>query len=87
VQEIVVLYHPVVRNHPHIIQLMGICWDIPCNNQVWPALVFKKTHLGDLYRFTRSAKGRDLALEDKLKVCVEVGIALRDMHQNGKDAI
>lgn len=41
VQEMVVLRHPVVRNHPHIIQLIGICWDIPRNDQVWPVLVFK----------------------------------------------
>jgi hypothetical protein len=87
VQEIVVLRHPVVHDHPHIIQLIGICWDIPYNNQVWPVLVFEKTHLGDLYHFARCSIGRDLCLEDKLKVCVEISIALRDMHCNSKAAI
>jgi hypothetical protein len=84
VQEIVVLRHPVVRDHPFIIQLIGICWDIPDNNQVWPVLVFEKTHLGDLYHFARSSIGENLSLKDKLKVCVEIGIALRDMHHNSK---
>jgi hypothetical protein len=87
VQEMVVLRHPIVRDHPFIIQLIGICWDIPDNNQVWPVLVFKKTHLGDLYRFTRSSIGGDLSLQNKIKICTEIGIALHDMHHNSKASI
>jgi hypothetical protein len=84
VQEMVVLRHPAVRDHPHIVHLIGVCWDIPDSNHVWPVLMFEKTHLGDLDHFMRSGNGRSLRLEDKLKICVEIGIALRDMHQNSK---
>lgn len=84
VQEMVVLRHPAVRDHPHIVQLIGVCWDVPDSNHVWPVLVFEKTHLGDLDHFVGSGNGRSLRLEDKLKICVEIGIALRDMHQNSK---
>jgi hypothetical protein len=84
VQEMVVLRHPGVRGHPHIVQLVGVCWEIPDKDHVWPVLVFEKTQLGDLYRFKQSGNGRSLCLEDKLKICVEIGVALRDMHRNSK---
>lgn len=101
VQEMVILSHPLVQEHPHIVQLLGICWDIPQDAQgtsenhqdiskdiqVWPVLVFEKSHLGDLYRFARYGKGKDLSLEEKLKICVDVGIAIRDMHLNSRMAI
>jgi len=87
VQEIVVLSHPVVQDHPHIVKLLGICWDIPEDDKVWPVLVFEKTHLGDLYHFARSSKGKNLSLEEKLRICVDVGIAIRDMHQNSRIVI
>ena len=83
-QEMVVLSHPMVRQHKHIITLGGICWDIPEDNQVWPILVFEKSHLGDLYRFARLERFKDLSIEDKLNLCADIGLAIRDMHRNGK---
>ncbi|KAF2808305.1 kinase-like protein [Mytilinidion resinicola] len=96
VQEMAILGHPLVQGHPHIVNLIGICWDILENNedtpkddwdistgiQVWPVLVFQKSHLGDLYSFAQSRKGKSLSLESKLKICADVGIAIRDMHLN-----
>ena len=87
IQEIVVLSHPLVQDHPHIVKLLGICWDIPQDEQVSPVLVFEKTHLGDLYHFALSGKGKYLSLEDKLKICVDVGIAMRDMHLSSRATI
>lgn len=100
-QEIAILGHPLVQDHPHIVNLIGICWDISENNennpkhdqdivtgiQVWPVLVFGKSHLGDLYSFTRSSRGKGLSIESKLKICADVGIAIRDMHLNGRTAV
>src|ERR1700722_17256900 len=77
IQEMVVLSHPVVQDHLHIVKLLGICWDIPQDDEVWPVLVFEKAHLGDLYHFAQSGKGKNLSLEDMLKICVDVGIAIR----------
>lgn len=82
-QEMVVLSHPMVRQHKHIITLEGICWDIPEDNQVWPVLVFEKSHLGDLYRFAGLESFKDLSIEGKLNLCADVGLAIRDMHRNG----
>jgi hypothetical protein len=87
VQEMMILGHPLVQEHPHIVQLVGICWDIPQDDQVWPVLVFEKTHLGDLYHFARSSTGKDLSFEDKLKICADVGIAIRDMHLNSRTVV
>ena len=82
-QEMVVLSHPVVRNHNHVIALEGICWDITDDDEVWPVLVFPKSHLGDLKDFSKREVFQNLPIEDKLKLCTDVGIAIRDMHCNG----
>ncbi|KAF2685426.1 TPR-like protein [Lentithecium fluviatile CBS 122367] len=95
VQEMAILGHPLVQNHPHIVNLIGICWDIEENSetlkedqdistdiQVWPVLVFEKSHFGDLYSFARSGRGKGLSVENRLKICADVGIAIRDMHLN-----
>ena len=83
VQEMVVLSHPMIREHEHIVQLEGICWDIPQDNKIWPVLVFQKSHLGDLKSFTRLEKFKNLSMKDRLYLCVDIGIAIRDMHCNG----
>lgn len=83
VQEMVALSHRAVREHEHIVRLEGICWDIPEDDQVWPVLVFQKSHLGDLYSFARRERFKALSIEDKLNLCADVGIAIRDMHYNG----
>ena len=53
---------------------------------MWPVLVFEKTSLGDLDHFVRYGKGRLLPVEDKLRLCFDVGVAIRDMHENSKKA-
>lgn len=83
VQEMVVLGHPTIRKHDYIVSLEGMCWDIPNDNDVWPVLVFQKTHLGDLYSFSISKRFRSLSIKDRLNLCVDIGIAIRDMHGIG----
>lgn len=87
VQEMAILGHPFVRDHPHFVQLIGICWDFPQDDQVWPVLVFEKSNLGNLGHFARLGKCKKLSLEDRLKICIDVGVAIRDMHQNSKTAM
>ena len=85
-QEIVVLSHPSIRKHQYIVRLEGICWDFTEKDEVWPVLVFEKTHFGDLHDFARSERGRSLSIRDRLELCADIGIAIRDMHANSKDA-
>jgi hypothetical protein len=46
--------------------------------------VFEKTHFGDLYNFLRLPVGRDLSIAERLKLCVNVGTAIIDMHALGR---
>jgi serine/threonine protein kinase len=80
--EMIVLSHPLIQKHPYIVQLEGICWDIPDDGQVWPVLVFQKANPGDLYQFLTSGKGQSLPFEDRLELCTDIGIAVKDMHYN-----
>lgn len=82
VQEIVILSHPLIECHPHIVKLIGICWEIPDVDHAWPVLVFEKSQHGDLYQFIRLGKGRSLSIQERLRLCVNVGVAIRDMHLN-----
>lgn len=87
VQEMAVLGHPIVRKHKHILSLEGICWDIRGDpggyNTVWPVLVFEMARLGDLYSFSRTERFKSLSMKDRLNLCADIAVAIRDMHVNG----
>lgn len=86
--EMIMLSHPSIRQHPYIVTLEGICWDIPGDGeQVFPVLVFQKSHFGDLQRFAKEGMGQDLSLEERLKLCADIGIAIRDMQSNSKQSL
>jgi hypothetical protein len=82
VSEMIVLSHPSIRKHPHIVTLEGTCWDVLGNHQVWPVLVFEKSSLGDLNHFMQSQKGQTLPIEQRLMLCVDIAVVVRDMHAN-----
>ena len=67
----VALSHPVVRKHEHIVILEGICWDIPEDDQVWPVLVFQKSHHGDLHNFAKRKRFEELSIEDRSNLCTD----------------
>ena len=84
VSEISILRHPLIQHHQNIVNLEGICWEIPAQNQnVWPVLLLEKAQLGDLESFMLSAKGRATALHERLKICSDVANALIALHSNG----
>ncbi|KAF3144300.1 hypothetical protein TWF594_004831 [Orbilia oligospora] len=76
--EVYILGHPVVRHHPNISSLQGICWEI-IHNEPWPVLIFKQAPYGDLGQFMKS--GIELEFKDKIKICWEIGNALQLMHK------
>ena len=83
VKEIIMLSHHAIRDHPYVATLEGICWDIPGDgNQIWPVLIFEKTEFGDLYDFAKTGRGSALSTQEKLGLCTDIGIAIRDMHTN-----
>jgi hypothetical protein len=85
IAEISALGHPLIRDHPNIIKLEGICWDVvPGGEKVWPVLVFEKARHGDLQTFMEQAEGKRLSLEERLNLCADITIAVHDMHSNSE---
>lgn len=85
IAEISVLGHPLIRDHPNILKLEGICWDVvPDDEKVWPVLVFKKARHGDLQTFMEQAEGKRLSLEERLDLCADIATAVHDMHSNSE---
>ncbi|KAL9112503.1 MAG: hypothetical protein Q9227_003345 [Pyrenula ochraceoflavens] len=82
VQEIVALSQPIVKRHPYVASLEGICFECEVDYSVKPVLVFEKTPLGDLERFMRTERGQFLPINERLKLCAEIGKAVGDMHAN-----
>jgi hypothetical protein len=82
INEIAVLAQPRVREHPNIVQLQGICWDISADDKPWPVLVFEKSEFGDLYNFVKMPVGRQMDINERLKLCLEIGTAIITMHSN-----
>lgn len=78
--EIKILSYPLLRAHPNIVDVLGLCWDIPDNDTVWPVLVFEKSYFGDLHRFAGLPIWKELGIKDRLKVCLDIGNALAEMH-------
>lgn len=77
--EVLVLGHPAIKRHPNIIELEGFCWDVS-GETAWPVLVFKKMQHGDLEKFMCLDEGRRMGLDDRLKLCREIGNAVLLMH-------
>lgn len=82
--EISILGQPQIRQHPNIIHLQGICWDVESDTKIWPTLVFEKTELGDLHTFLSMPIGKALNLDQRFKICKDVGKAILDMHSTSK---
>lgn len=95
INEIAVLWHPSVRSHSNILELQGICWDVPLGedwnhtevtssnpsniDKVWPVLVFQGSPFCDLYQFAAGEIGRELSISDRLRICLDIGKALAHM--------
>ncbi|KAJ6439093.1 mutator-like element [Purpureocillium lavendulum] len=82
VSELLALAQDGIRKHPYITNLEGLCWDVMADDDVQPVLVFEKSHFGDLYHFMRSGEGKDISMGERMRLCVDIGIAIRDMHAN-----
>ena len=79
INEMAVLSHRGIREHSNIVPLLGICWDTS-DDTIWPVLVFERSQFGDLFSFARTQVGRELDSNARLKLCIEIGKAVTDMH-------
>jgi hypothetical protein len=82
--EVMVLGHHKIRDHPNIINLEGIGWEVrDGENKVWPVLVFEKAPHQDLRRFLGSDDGRAQSAQERLRMCGELASAIMTMHLCG----
>ena len=83
ISEVLILSQPPIQNHPNIVDLEGICWEIkPRAEKAVPVLVFEKASW-DLQQFMNVREGVDMAFEDRLKICADVGDAIAALHAYG----
>ena len=81
--EVLILSQPPIRNHPNIVDLEGICWEIkPMTEKAVPVLIFEKASW-DLQQFMNAREGMNMVLEDRLKICADVGSAIAALHAYG----
>ena len=81
--EVLILSQPPIRNHPNIVDLEGICWEIkPSTEKAVPVLVFEKASW-DLQQFMNVREGMDISFEDRLKICANIGDAIMALHAYG----
>ena len=81
VSELLVLENPLIRCHPNIIDLQGICWEVKADSEdVWPVLVFERAQLGDLQMFMDSEDGRNSSFDTRIELCIGIAKAIMIMH-------
>jgi hypothetical protein len=83
ISEVLILSQPPIQSHPNIINLEGICWEIkPRTEKAVPVLVFEKA-AWDLKQFMNVGEGINMSIEDRLKVCADIGSAIMALHAYG----
>ena len=83
ISEVLILSQPPIQNHPNIVDLEGICWEIkPRTGKAVPVLIFEKAPW-DLQQFMNVREGMDMVFEDRLKICADVGGAIMALHAYG----
>jgi len=81
--EVLILSQPPIRTHPNIVNLEGICWEIKLGTEkAVPVLVFEKAPW-DLQQFMNEREGMDMLIEDRLKICADIGCAIMALHAYG----
>lgn len=74
--ELIVLRQQTIRNHPNIVNLEGICWEVTDTNHVYPVLLFEKGCWADLSSFAHRLQGGYCIFNAKLGFCIDIAKAL-----------
>lgn len=84
IHEMAILSHPLLQTHPGILALKGVSLDVVADDDVRPVLILEKSNHGDLRHFMTRHGQTILSLEDRRKICIDIGNTIQDMHDNGK---
>lgn len=80
--ELIVLAHPKVREHPNMVELIGISFQIMDSDRVWPTLTTKRTAYGDLESFLVSDEGKDTSIGSRIGICQDIAGAIQYLHSH-----
>ena len=82
--EVLILDQAPIREHPNIVKLDGICWEVDASRygdpEIWPVLVMEKAPCGNLQDFM-THEGASISIVDRLRLCGEILMAIETMHQ------
>lgn len=82
--EIATLSQPLVSRSPYIVDIEGVCWDVDVQTRdIAPVLVFEKA-MWDVAEFMTTTEGKDLSLDQRLGLCVQIGEGLLALHTSGQ---
>ena len=74
---------PPIQRHPNIVNLEGICWEIKRRTEkAVPVLVFEKA-TWDLQQFMNVSEGMNMTIDERLKICADIGSAIMALHAYG----
>ena len=86
ITEIMVMQHEPIKQSPHIVDLIGVCWDVDMKSKrVWPIVVTHKANCGDLEGFL--FENRNMAPENRLLLCANIVEAVELLHSCGTYAL
>ena len=81
--EVLILSQQPIQNHPNIVNLEGICWEVRrWTERAVPVLIFEKASW-DLQQFMNVREGMDMVVEDRLEICADIGGAIVALHAYG----
>jgi len=81
--EVLILSQPHIQNHPNIVNLERICWEIkPRTEKAGAVLVFEKAPW-DLQESMNTSEGLNLSINDRLNICADIGSAIMVLHAYG----
>jgi len=87
ISEVLILSQPPIQEHPNIVTLEGVCWEIkPWTEKAVPALVFEKASW-DLQQFMNVSEGKNMSIDDRLKICADIGSAIMTLHAYGLSSL
>jgi hypothetical protein len=81
--EVLILSQPPIQNQLNIVNLEGICWEIqPRTEKAVPVLVYEKV-VWDLQQFMSTTEGMNMTIDNRLKICADIGNAVMVLHAYG----
>ena len=86
--ELAILSFPPLRNHPNIVRLEGICWEVLAGDvDILPVFVFETANCGDLDAFMRSERGVASTFEARFRLCMQISDTLAVMYFYGRPSL